>query len=211
MGNFSILIQFRFLYIYILIYMVLGYFYESKLKLMGYYSFLERYFGIFIYFIIFVLILNIFSYFIKCKKKKMVYEIRVKFFILLTLSAIFLWGMYRLELPFEKIFLDEEESKLLIEKFFYQYKLGLILTYIFNTLLKNINFFQMYILLYITIFISLFFIVAKRIRTTIKNIIHNRKERKRLELERKLIQEQIDLMEALERKEKEKMENDTSF
>ena len=50
MGNFSILIQFRFLYIYILIYMVLGYFYESKLKLMGYYSFLERYFGIFIYF-----------------------------------------------------------------------------------------------------------------------------------------------------------------
>ena len=44
MKGFSILIQLRFIYVYMLIYTIIGYFYESYLKKIGLYSFLETYF-----------------------------------------------------------------------------------------------------------------------------------------------------------------------
>ena len=72
MKDFSILIQLRFIYVYMLIYTIIGYFYESYLKKIGLYSFLETYFGV-TFFIVFLLsILNIYYFFIKCNRKKMV-------------------------------------------------------------------------------------------------------------------------------------------
>lgn len=206
MKKFSILIQMRFLYIYLLLYMIVGYFYNSKIKKLGFYSFIEDYFGYFIFGVLFLILLNIFSFFIKCKKRKMVYSIRVKFFAILGVSSLFLWGVYKLHLPFEKVLADEEILQRAVELFVYEYKLGVILSFIFNYCIGRIYFNYLYILLYSLIFISLFFLLAKRVRITITTIIANRREKKRREIERKLVQEQIELMEALERKEKLKNE-----
>ena len=46
MRKFSILIQLRFIYVYMFIYLVIGYFYDSYLKHIGLYKFIETYFGI---------------------------------------------------------------------------------------------------------------------------------------------------------------------
>lgn len=192
----------RFLYIYLLLYMIVGYFYDSKLKSLGYYDFIMEYFGYSIFFVILIAILNIFSFFIRCKKRKMVYDIRLKFFILLGVDVIFLWGMYKLNLPFEKIVADEKILKDSVDLFVYKYKLGVILPSIFNYCISRFYFIYLYIFLYILAFISIFFLVAKKIRVTITSIMANRREKKRREIERKLVQEQIELMEALERKER---------
>lgn len=206
MKKFSILIQLRFIYIYFLLYILVGYFYESKLKINGFYEFLEEYFGYSLIFIVLILLLDICSFFIRCKKRKMVYNIRVKFFTILVISSIFLWGMYLLNLPFQKIVADNIILENSIKLFVYKYKLGVILPFLLNYCLTKIYFNYFYVTLYVLIFISLFFLVAKKIRTTITNFIINRRERKKREIERKLIQEQIELMEALERKEREKQE-----
>lgn len=220
MKKFSILIQLRFLYVYLLLYMIAGYFYNSKLKELGYYEFMKNYFGNFTIFLMIILCLNIYSFFIKCKKSKMVYNIRVIFFILLGIATIFLWGAYKLELPFEKIVADEKILESSIRIFVYKYKLGIVLAFIFNYCLNKIYFNYFYVMLYSIIFIAMFFIIAKRVRMMITTAIIRRREKKKREIERKLIQEQIELMEALERKErlqrkmeenKEKVEDDTGI
>lgn len=206
MGEFSFFVQLRFIYIYILIYMTAGYFYDSWLKKIGYYGFIENYFGWTIIFIFFILLLNMYSFFIGCTRKRMVYNIRKNFFIILVLSVFCLWFMYSLDVPFEKSIADEKLLQLSIDNIFYKYRFGLISVYLFNTLLQKIQFFYLYIILYVLIFISTFFIIAKRVRSTIKIIVENRREKKRLRIERQLIQEQIELMERLERKEKQERE-----
>ena len=56
MRKFSILIQLRFIYVYMFIYLVIGYFYDSYLKHIGLYKFIEIYFGIsfFFFFVTFI-------------------------------------------------------------------------------------------------------------------------------------------------------------
>lgn len=211
MERFSILIQLRFIYIYFIIYTVVGYFYDSWLKKFGYYTFLENYFGVTSFFILAIMLLNIYPFFIGCKRKKMVYSIRMKFFIILVISVTVLWLMLKLGVPFEKKVADDELLRLSIDKTFYNYNLGLIPVFLFDMLLVKIKFLYLYIALYVLIFISIFFIVAKRVRITITKIIHNRREKKRLKIERQLIQEQIELMEMLEKRERKGNENDTSI
>ena len=70
MRKFSILIQLRFIYVYMFIYLVIGYFYDSYLKHIGLYKFIETYFGISFFFILFLVLLDFYSYFIRCSRKK---------------------------------------------------------------------------------------------------------------------------------------------
>ena len=44
MRKFSILIQLRFIYVYMFIYLVIGYFYDSYLKHIGLYKFIETFY-----------------------------------------------------------------------------------------------------------------------------------------------------------------------
>lgn len=220
MKRFSLLIQLKFIYMYVLLYLIIGYFYDSKIKMLGYYDILEQYFGNFIVFMIFILMLHLYSLFIKCKRNRMVYGIRLNFFVILGISTVFLGGLYNLGLPFKKIVADEVVLENSIRMFLYQYKLGTVLTYSFNYCISNIYFNYFYVSLYVLIFISLFFLIAKKLRVTITSIIVHRREEKRRRIEKQLIQEQIELMEAMERREreqkileeeKEKVEDDTSI
>lgn len=218
MRKFSLLIQLRFIYVYLLFYFIAGYFYDSHLKEKGVYIFIENYFGVMSFFLLFILLVNTYSFFIKCKRKKMVFDIRMKFFILMVLSILLLFIMRRLELPFEKKVADIK----IIEKFvsisLYKYKLGLFLTFSVSWLFSKVQFCYLYILAYLTIIIAFFFIAAKKIRTTITRAIFLRRERKRRAIEMKLIQEQIELQEMIEKRarefekrDKEGTENDISI
>lgn len=206
MKDFSILIQLRFIYVYMLIYTIIGYFYESYLKKNGLYSFLETYFGV-TFFIVFLLaILNIYYFFIKCNRKKMVYNIRIFFLYILIISIIFLCFMYSLDIPFKKQLANDELLQKSIELIFYRKKFGLITTFIFDLLVSKVQFLYLYITFYILAFLSFFFIGAKSIRRVITKIIVIRKLKKKMEADRKALQEQIRLMELLEEKERLKEE-----
>lgn len=208
MKRFSILIQLRFIYIYILIYIVIGYFYESYLKKIGMYSFLEIYFGLTFFLILLLSILNFCSLFIKCSKKRMIYNTRIFFLYILIISSIFLWFMYSLNIPFKKELANDELLKRSIEIIFYERKFGIIITFLFDMLITKIQFFYLYIILYILSFLSFFFIGAKSIRRIIIKIIITRKLKKKMERDRKALQEQIRLMELMEEKER-KMKEET--
>lgn len=214
MRGFSILIQLRFIYIYMLIYIVVGYFYESYLKKIGIYSFLETYFGITFFFILLLTLLNFYSYFIRCSKKRMVYSTRVFFLSVLIISSVVLWFMYSLDIPFKKELADDELLKRSIEVIFYERKFGLIATFLFDIIITKVQFLHLYIILYILSFISFFFIGAKSIRRVITKIIVTRKLKKKMERDRQALQEQIRLMELMEEKErkmKEEVVDDTSI
>ena len=111
MRKFSILIQLRFIYVYMFIYLVIGYFYDSYLKHIGLYKFIETYFGISFFFILFLVLLDFYSYFIRCSRKKMVYSTRKFFFCILVISCIFLYFMYNLNIPLKKDLADEKANK----------------------------------------------------------------------------------------------------
>lgn len=214
MKRFSILIQLRFIYIYMLIYIVVGYFYESYLKKIGVYSFLETYFGLTFFFILLLVLLNFYSYFIRCSKKRMVYSTRVFFLSVLIISSVVLWFMYSLNIPFKKELANDELLKRSIEMIFYERKFGLIATFLFNIIITRVQFLHLYITLYILSFISFFFIGAKSIRRIITKIIVTRKLKKKMERDRQALQEQIRLMELMEEKErkmKEEVVDDTSI
>lgn len=214
MKRFSILIQLRFIYVYIIIYLATGLLYESYLERIGFYSFVDTYFGKSIFIVLLLAIMNIYSFFINCKRKKMVYSTRVFFLLLLVVSVIFLYFMYVLDIPFKKELAGKEIIEKSIEIIFYEKKFGLIMTFLFDLIISKVKYIYIYISLYIFIFISLFFIAAKAIRTLITKIIIARKLKKRMEEERKGLQEQIRLMEIIEereRKKREEEENDTSI
>lgn len=200
MKDFSILIQFRFVYVYMLIYVVIGYFYDSYLKRSGVYSFLSDYFGLAFFIIILLAIMKIYYFFIKCNKKKMVYNIRMFFLYVLIICVIFLWFMYSLDIPFKKQVASSELLEKSIEMILYKKKFGLIVVFIFDWLISKVQFFYLYIIFYLLSFLSFFFIGAKSIRRVITKIIETRRLKKKMEADRKALQEQIRLMELLEEK-----------
>ena len=144
MRKFSILIQLRFIYVYMFIYLVIGYFYDSYLKHIGLYKFIETYFGISFFFILFLVLLDFYSYFIRCSRKKMVYSTRKFFFCILVISCIFLYFMYNLNIPLKKELADEKLLAKSIEIIFYQKKFGLILTFLFDILISKFYFLYLY-------------------------------------------------------------------
>ncbi|STO31843.1 Uncharacterised protein [Fusobacterium necrogenes] len=206
MKRFSILVQLRFIYIYIVMYLVIGLLYESYLKKIGFYLFIDTYLGKSIFIILMLTITNIYSFFIKCKRKKMVYNTRVFFLLILSISVVLLYFMHILDIPFKEELGNKDNVKKAIELIFYEKKFGLIMTFLFSLMITKIKFLYIYLTLYVLVFISLFFIAAKGTRKMITNIIRARRLKKRMEQERKALQEQIRLMEIIEEKEKQKRE-----
>ena len=206
MKRFSILIQLRFIYAYILIYTVAGYFYESYFKRVGVYSFLETYFGMSFFFVLLLAILNFYSFFIKCRRKKMVYNTRKFFLCILVISIIFLWSMNSLDIPLKKEIASNELLERSIEEIFYQKKLGLIFTFLFDIVITKFYFLHIYIALYVLLLVSFFFIGAKSIRRTIGKIIAMERERREIKRNRKALEEQERLIKWIEEKEREARE-----
>lgn len=206
MKKFSILIQLRFIYAYILIYTVAGYFYESYFKKVGVYSFLETYFGMSFFFVLFLAILNFYSFFIRCRRKKMVYNTRKFFLCILVVSIVFLCFMNSLDIPFKKEIANDELLERSIEEIFYQKRFGLIFTFLFDTVITKFYFLHIYITLYVLSFVSFFFIGAKSIRKTIGKIIAMEKERREIKRNREALEEQERLIKWIEEKEREARE-----
>lgn len=208
MRKFSILIQLRFIYVYMFIYLVIGYFYDSYLKHIGLYKFIETYFGISFFFILFLVLLDFYSYFIRCSRKKMVYSTRKFFFCVLVVSCIFLYFMYNLNIPLKKELADEKLLAKSIEIIFYQKKFGLILTFLFDILISKFYFLYLYIVFYLLDFISFFFIGAKTIRKIIGKIIMAEKERREIKRNREALEEQERIIKWIEEKERQAREEE---
>lgn len=212
MRKFSILIQLRFIYVYMFIYLVIGYFYDSYLKHIGLYKFIEIYFGISFFFILFLVLLDFYSYFIRCSRKKMVYSTRKFFFCVLVISCIFLYFMYNLNIPLKKELADEKLLAKSIEIIFYQKKFGLILTFLFDILISKFYFLYLYVAFYLLAFISFFFIGAKTIRKTIRKIIRKiimaEKERREIKRNREALEEQERIIKWIEEKERQAREEE---
>lgn len=206
MKRFSILIQLRFIYAYILIYTVAGYFYDSYFKRVGVYSFLETYFGMSFVFVLFLAILNFFSFFIRCRRKKMVYNTRVFFFCILVMSILFLYFMNSLAIPFKKEMANDELLERSIEEIFYQKRFGLIFAFLFDVVITKFYFLYIYITLYVLSFVSFFFIGAKSIRRSIGKIIAMEKERREIKRNREALAEQEKIIKWIEEKEREARE-----
>lgn len=204
MRKFSILIQLRFIYVYMFIYLVIGYFYDSYLKHIGLYKFIEIYFGISFFFILFLVLLDFYSYFIRCSRKKMVYSTRKFFFCVLVISCIFLYFMYNLNIPLKKELADEKLLAKSIEIIFYQKKFGLILTFLFDILISKFYFLYLYVAFYLLAFISFFFIGAK----TIRKIIMAEKERREIKRNREALEEQERIIKWIEEKERQAREEE---
>lgn len=204
MRKFSILIQLRFIYVYMFIYLVIGYFYDSYLKHIGLYKFIEIYFGISFFFILFLVLLDFYSYFIRCSRKKMVYSTRKFFFCVLVISCIFLYFMYNLNIPLKKELADEKLLAKSIEIIFYQKKFGLILTFLFDILISKFYFLYLYVAFYLLAFISFFFIGAKIIR----KIIMAEKERREIKRNREALEEQERIIKWIEEKERQAREEE---
>lgn len=208
MRKFSILIQLRFIYVYMFIYLVIGYFYDSYLKHIGLYKFIETYFGISFFFILFLVLLDFYSYFIRCSRKKMVYSTRKFFFCILVISCIFLYFMYNLNIPLKKELADEKLLAKSIEIIFYQKKFGLILAFLFDILISKFYFLYLYIVFYLSAFISFFFIGAKTIRKIIGKIIMAEKERREIKRNREALEEQERIIKWIEEKERQAREEE---
>ena len=208
MRKFSILIQLRFIYVYMFIYLVIGCFYDSYLKHIGLYKFIETYFGISFFFILFLVLLDFYSYFIRCSRKKMVYSTRKFFFCILVISCIFLYFMYNLNIPLKKELADEKLLAKSIEIIFYQKKFGLILAFLFDILISKFYFLYLYIVFYLLAFISFFFIGAKTIRKIIGKIIMAEKERREIKRNREALEEQERIIKWIEEKERQAREEE---
>lgn len=194
----------KYLYLYFVIYFISNYFFNGKLKSTGIYSTLENYLGIIIFPTLFMLLLSPLFFFIKDKKKKMVFDVKLHAFFILLISCLYLYIVYRLKLPFTRELADDNVIERFLDLSIYKYKIGLIAAYLFYLILKNIMFCYIYVGLGFLIFSTFFLITAKFIKTTICRIYHEHKEKKRIQKEEQLLREQIAIKEALEKREADK-------
>lgn len=197
--------QLVFIYIYMLLYLVAGYFYNSILKEKGFYKFIENYFGITSFVILFIMIISAFSMLIGCRRKKMVFRIRLDFFVLLLCSLVVVYFARKIGIPCDKVVANNDQLKQLVEIGLYEYHIGLFFIFVLGWTFTRFMGIYIYGVASFVIFISLFFLFAKIVRVTISNIIWNIKENNRLKRERKLLQEQIRLKEYYEQLERERL------
>lgn len=210
MERFSILVQLRFIYMYIVVYLVGGYFYNSYLRSIGTYNFLENYFGVTFFFVLFLVILDFYSFFIKCSRKKMVYNTRKCFFCLLIISMIILYFMYKLDIPLKKELADDKLLTKSVEVIFYEKRFGLIFTFLFDILITKIYFIYLYIGLYLISFVSFFFIGAKAIRRAILKVVIAERERREIKRSREALEEQERIIKWIEEKERQVREAESN-
>lgn len=203
------LVKIKLLYIYIVIFFIAKYFYEAgKKDQQGIYSFIENYFGITVFFIFFILVLNAFSLGIKDRKKRIVYEIKLHFFVFMIFGVAVLYFMHLLKLPFSETKPNIFVIKQFVDIALYKYKLGILLTFLIQFLFLKINLYSLYIICYTGTIFSFLFLVIRPVRITITQMIKGYKLRKRIALEKKMIQEQIELQELFERKEKQSLDRE---
>lgn len=205
MKVYSLKKQLVFIYIYMLLYLVAGYFYNSFLKEKDFYEFVENYFGITSFVILFVMMISAFSFLIGCRRKKMVFRIRLNFFILLLCSLVVVYFARKIGIPFDKVVANNEQLKQLVESGLYEYHIGLFFIFVLGWTFTKVMGIYIYSVASFIIFVSLFFLFAKMVRVTISNIVWNIKESNRLKRERKLLQEQIRLKEYYEQLERERL------
>lgn len=194
----------KYLYLYFVIYFISSYFFNRKLKSNGIYSTLENYLGIIIFPALLMLVLSSLFFFIKDRKKKMVLNVKSHAFFILLISCLYLFIMYKLELPFTKEFADNNVIERFLNVSIYKYNIGLIAAYLFYLILKNIMYCYIYTGLVFLIFCTFFLITIKFIKTTICRIYYEHKEKKRIQKEEQLLKEQIAIKEALEKREADK-------
>lgn len=194
----------KYLYLYFVIYFISSYFFNGKLKSTGIYSTLENYLGIIIFPALLMLIFSSLFFFIKERKKKMVLNVKSHAFFILIISCLYLFMMYKLELPFTKEFADDNVIERFLNISIYKYNIGLIAAYLFYLILKNIMYCYIYAGLGFLIFCTFFLITIKFIKTTICRIYYEHKEKKRIQKEEQLLKEQIAIKEALEKREADK-------
>lgn len=194
----------KYLYLYFIICFIANYFFNSKLKSSHIYSVMENYLGIIIFPVLLMLILSSIFFFIKERKKKMVLNVKSHAFFILIISCLYLFMMYKLELPFAKEFADDTVIEKFLNLSIYKYKIGFIAAYLFYLILTNIMYCYIYAGLGFLIFCTFFLITIKFIKTTICRIYHEHKEKKRIQREEQLLREQIAIKEALEKREADK-------
>lgn len=194
----------KYLYLYFVIYFISSYFFNRKLKSTGIDSTLENYLGIIIFPALLMLVLSSLFFFIKDRKKKMVLNVKSHAFFILLISCLYLFIMYKLELPFTKEFADNNVIERFLNVSIYKYNIGLIAAYLFYLILKNIMYCYIYTGLVFLIFCTFFLITIKFIKTTICRIYYEHKEKKRIQKEEQLLKEQIAIKEALEKREADK-------
>lgn len=192
------------LYICIVVYLCFGYFYDSPLKAMGVYEFINNYFGRSIFIIAIILIIDFFGLFIKCKKKKGIFNVRFVFLIILILTSTSIYFAKEIGIPFEKVVARPEQLRELTEIGLYKYKIGLFFVFLLDWLFDKAMGFYIYIVGYILLGISLFFLFAKAVRISIMWVVKTIKRKQRERLERKLYEEQKELEERYRRIEEEK-------
>lgn len=194
----------KYLYLYFIIYFISSYFFNGKVKSTGIYSVLENYLGIIIFPTLLILILSPLFFFIKDRKKKMVLNVKLHAFFILLISCLYLFIMYKLELPFTVEFADNNVIERFLNISIYKYNIGLIAAYLFYLILKNTMYCYIYAGLGFLIFCTFFLITIKFIKTTICRIYYEHKEKKRIQKEEQLLKEQIAIKEALEKREADK-------
>lgn len=192
------------LYICTVIYLFWGYFTNSPLKSYGFYKFLDNYFGVTIFIIAIIFFINLVGNSIVCKKKRIVFKVRLFFFEVLIGSVGILYFANHIGVTFSKNYATVEQLRYLTEIGLYKYKIGLFFIFLLDWIFAKSFGMYMYIVIYFLIFISAFFLFAKMIRVTITRIIRNIKEKRRLKRERELIREQLRLKAYYEKLEREK-------
>ena len=192
------------LYICIVVYLCFGYFYDSPLKAMGVYEFINNYFGRSIFIIAIILIIDFFGLFIKCKKKKGIFNVRFVFLIILILTSTSIYFANEIGIPFEKVVARPEQLRELTEIGLYKYKIGLFCVFLLDWLFDKVMGFYIYVVGYILLGISLFFLFAKAVRISIMWVVKTIRKKQRERRERKLYEEQKRLEEYYRRIEEEK-------
>lgn len=197
----------RVVYIYFLaLFLIcLGYFIDSPIKELKIYEKATQYFGITLLPALLFLIFYGLLFLCKNNVKRLVFEIKLYFLLIVIILALYTYIIYKSGLDLtniKNIVLDDEYYKSLIEQCLYRFKIGYVPTYAL-WLILNLKFaFQdIFFAIIITQIILIFLVIYAPIKNYIKNKYRAYKERKKLEHEEKLLYEQIKIKESLEKNE----------
>lgn len=196
--------QLKFICLYAMIFFIAGYFYESPLKEKGIYENIYKYFGITSIFFLFTILLEVYSLFLRTPKKRTIFSWRVGFFTLMSVTLAIIGLMYRMNLPYEEVFIADEKIKELIILGVYEYKIGLFWTYLCMEIFLSAPLKKIYIILGTIAAVSLMILIFRKLRVTITNYINTKREKRKLERDKRAVEEQIRILEKFETENKEK-------
>ncbi|MGL4253083.1 MAG: hypothetical protein ACRCU6_11300 [Fusobacteriaceae bacterium] len=169
-------------------------------------QFMTNYFGRTQYVIYAVLMINYFISYVENEKKKFIFTIINYYIYIGVLSVIALFMIYRLEIFSQKNLMALESS--FMELSLFQYKLGMISTYLNFVVIFNENRNVFYAAFGIAIFNSILLLVLMLnwgIFYHLKKVRKGYLLREKMEREEKELQEKIAMKEMLEKKEVERL------